>query len=132
MQNHRESFKYTYSANEQDEIKKIRSKYTCGEESKIERLRRLDKKVSQKSTAYSLIIGIIGALLLGCGMSLVMTEIGAFLALGKTAAVILGIIVGLIGAILVALAYPVYNTVTRKEREKVAPEIIKLTDELLK
>lgn len=132
MQNHDNAFKYTYSASEQDEIKKIRRKYICNEESKVERLRRLDKKVTQKSTAYSLIIGIIGALLLGSGMSLIMTEIGAFLALGKTSAIIIGVIVGVIGAILVALAYPVYNAVTRKERERVAPEIIKLTDELLK
>ena len=62
-------------------------------------------------------------------MSLCLTQIGA--ALGDFA-MVLGIVAGLIGMILVALAYPLYNRVLKKERTRIAPEILRLTDELLK
>ncbi|MBQ1216346.1 MAG: hypothetical protein IIX85_00125, partial [Clostridia bacterium] len=66
-------FRYTYSAKEQDEIKAIRKKYTVPEEqgSKMEQLRRLDASASQKASMAALIIGILGALILGSGMSLI-------------------------------------------------------------
>ena len=72
-----EAFCYTYSAKEQEEIKNIRKKYATPEasEDKMERLRRLDKSVTDKATTKSLIVGIIGALIMGTGMSLVMTDL---------------------------------------------------------
>ena len=82
----------------------------------------------QKAQAAALAVGIIGALILGTGMSLCMTELGA--ALGNLAMVI-GIAVGLVGMVPVALAYPIYNRILKKEREKIAPEILRLTDELM-
>lgn len=127
-------FRYTYSAKEQDEIKAIRKKYTVPEEqgSKMEQLRRLDASASQKASMAALIIGILGALILGSGMSLIMTEIGELLALGEPAAMLLGIGLGLPGILLVSLAYPLYNRVLKRERERIAPEIIRLSDELMK
>jgi hypothetical protein len=67
---------------------------------------------------------------MGIGMSLVMTEIGAFL--GTVLAMVVGVGLGVIGIILVCLAYPLYNRTLKKEREKIAPEIFRLTDELMK
>ena len=67
------AFQYTYSAGNQEEIKQIRSKYLPREENKLERLRELDAGVTQKATMYSLIVGIIGMLILGGGMSLCLT-----------------------------------------------------------
>ena len=127
-------FRYTYSAKEQDEIKAIRKKYTAPEEqgSKMEQLRRLDASASQKASLAAVIIGILGALILGSGMSLIMTEIGELLALGEPAAMLLGIGLGLPGILLVSLAYPLYNRVLKRERERIAPEIIRLSDELMK
>lgn len=128
------SFAYTYSAKDQAEIKRIREKYTTPEEpaiDKMEQLRRLDAGVTQKGSVASLILGILGALILGFGMSLVMTELGSALGLG-TATMPLGIVIGLIGMIAVALAYPLYTHITKKERERIAPEILRLTDELMK
>ena len=127
-------FRYTYSAKEQDEIKAIRKKYTAPEEqgSKMEQLRRLDASANQKASMAALIIGILGALILGSGMSLIMTEIGELLALGEPAAMLLGIGLGLPGILLVSLAYPLYNRVLKRERERIAPEIIRLSDELMK
>jgi len=130
----KESFCYTYSAKEQEEIKNIRKKYAAPEasEGKMERLRRLDKSVTDKATTKSLIIGIIGALIMGIGMSLVMTDFGKILGAYQNAALYIGILVGIAGIALVSGAYPVYNRVLKKEREKVAPEILQLTEELMK
>lgn len=126
-----ETFQYTYSAKEQEEVQKIRSKYIPREEDKMEQLRRLDGAVTQKATIQAILIGMVGALLLGIGMSLAMTDLGTSLGLGNTA-MIAGILVGIIGMVLVGAAYPVYYRVLKKEREKVAPEILRLTEELLK
>ena len=78
---------------------------------------------------WSLVIGILGSLILGTGMSLAMTEIGA--ALGQMGMVI-GILVGIIGLVMVALAYPVYDRILKKERARIAPQILQLTEQLLK
>lgn len=121
-------FHYTYSAEQQEEIRSIRKKYTAPEEDKMEQLRRLDQRASRKAQAWAIALGIIGALVLGTGMSLAMTELSGFL--GGTA-MFLGIPVGLIGIVLAALAYPVYNRILKKERQRIAPEILRLTDELL-
>lgn len=132
--NERTTFRYTYNAKEQEEIKAIRKKYSAPEEKedKMAQLRRLDNDVTSKATTISLFIGIIGALILGSGMSLAMTDIGAFLGMGEGLSILVGILIGIPGIILVCLSYPVYNRVIKKEREKIAPEIIRLTDELMK
>lgn len=129
----KESFSFTYSAKEQDEIKKIREKYeskAAVAEDALTRLRRLDASVTSKATTLSLILGIVGALVMGFGMSLIMTDLAE--SLGIANPMLLGIIIGLVGMIPVILAYPVYNATVRKERKKIAPEIIRLTEELIK
>ena len=123
------SFEYTYSAQQQQEVKAIRKAYLPKEENKIERLRRLHSIPTQKAQSASIAVGIIGALILGTGMSLCMTDLGAML--GRFA-MIIGITVGLLGMVLVALAYPIYNRVLKTQREIIAPEILQLSDELLK
>ena len=123
------SFEYTYSAQRQKEVEEIRKAYHPKEEDKMAELRRLHAIPTQKAQVASLAVGIIGALILGTGMSLCMTDIGA--ALGNLA-LILGIMIGLAGAVMVAVAYPIYNRVLKKEREKIAQEILRLTDELMK
>lgn len=122
------SFEYTYSAERQQEIEAIRKKYLPKEEDKMEQLCRLHSIPTEKAQAASIAIGVLGTLILGTGMSLCMTELGA--ALGHLAMVI-GILVGLFGLVMVALAYPVYNIVLRKERQRIAPEILRLSEELL-
>ena len=129
MEEKKETFNYTYSAKQQEEIKNIRKKYAAPEDDKMEQLRKLDQRVTQKAQACAITLGVIGALILGTGMSLAMTDLSGFL--GGTA-MFIGIPVGLIGIVLVALAYPVYNRVLKKERQRIAPEILRLTDELMK
>ena len=126
---HNDSFKMTYSAQQQEEIQSIRQKYVPQAESKMDQLRSLDARVTKKATMVSILVGVIGALLLGCGMSLIMSDFGA--ALG-TAALPVGIALGVIGLALAALAYPLYHRTLKKEREKIAPQILQLTEELMK
>ena len=125
----KDRFSFTYSAQQQKEVEAIRKQYLPQETDKMDQLRKLHAIPTKKARAASLTVGIIGALIMGTGMSLAMTEIGA--ALGSLA-MILGIAVGLVGVVLVALAYPLYNRVLKKQREKIAPEILRLSDELLK
>lgn len=122
--NNKEIFSYTYSAKEQEEIKKIREKYIPKEGDKMEQLRRLDESVTKKGTAASIAVGIIGVFLFGFGMSCTMVWTETLL--------IPGIAVGIIGITVTSAAYPLYNYITKKEREKIAPEIIRLSDELMK
>ena len=124
MEENKETFHYTYSAKQQEEIKNIRKKYLPPEEDKMEQLRRLDRQATQKGTTASLIVGIIGALIMGIGMCCCMVWAGAWF--------IPGLVIGVIGIVLVCCAYPLYVRVTEQERKKVAPEILRLTDELLK
>ena len=123
------SFEYTYCAQRKQEVEQIRRDYLPKEEDKMEQLRKLHATPTQKAQAASLAVGISGALILGTGMSLCMTKLGA--ALGSFA-MVLGILVGLAGMVMVALAYPIYTNTLKKEREKIAPEILRMTEELLK
>lgn len=127
-----DTFNYTYSAQQQEEIKAIRKRYAPPEEDKMTKLRRLDASVTQKASVTALVIGIIGVLLFGCGMSLIMTDISEALDIHGSTVMFAGVIVGVVGIALVCCTYPIYNRVVKKEREKVAPEIIRLTDELMK
>ena len=95
-------------------------------------LRKLHHSATQKAQAWAIAIGVIGALILGSGMSLTMTDLGAMLGFGREIAMLIGIAVGVVGLILVALAYPAYNRILKKTRQRIAPEILRLTDELLK
>lgn len=127
MKNH--SFEYTYSAQRQQEVEAIRKTYLPKEEDKMEQLRRLHAVPMQKAQALSLAVGILGALIMGTGMRICMTDLGAVLG---SFAMALGIFAGAAGMVLVALAYPVFHRVLKRERERIAPEILRLTDELMK
>ena len=120
------TFSYTYSTSQQEEIKKIRDKYTAPTqtEDKMEQLRRLDKSVTKPGTVVSLIIGVISALILGIGMCCTMVWGDDLF--------IIGIIIGVFGMIGVICAYSVYAAITKARREKYAAEIIRLSNELMK
>ena len=113
-------FEYTYSAPEQEEIRKIREKYLPKEETTLEKLRKLDAKAEQPGMVVSLTLGILGTLIFGTGMCccLVWAMYG------------IGIVVGIAGFAMLGLAYPAYVRITKKQREKLAPEVLALTDEL--
>ena len=118
----KEVFEYTYSALQQSEVQKIREKYLPKEVTKLDQLRALDAGVTRRGTALSLIHGIVYALVLGLGMSCCMVWAGKLF--------LPGVVIGCVGLAGVAASYPIYNRIVREDREKIAPEILRLTEEL--
>ncbi len=132
MSENKETFNYSYSASQQEEIEAIRKKYmpdtTSTEVDKMTELRRLDASVTNKASIAALCVGIISALIMGFGMSLVMTDLGV--RLGINSYLIFGIIIGIIGMVGVIAAYPLHQFILKRERKRKAPQILKLTEEL--
>ena len=128
MEEKSEAFTYTYSAKEQEEIKKIREKYTpptpMKEKTSMEQLRRLDASATKGATVVSLATGIVSALIMGVGMCCTMVWGNRLF--------VPGIVVGVIGIAGVIAAWPLYTQMVKRKRAKLAPEIIRLTDELMK
>lgn len=119
-----DTFEYTYSAQRQEEIENIKKKYLPREdtEDKMEQLRHLDRSTAKKGTVISIIMGVAGCLILGVGMCCTMVWGDRLFTLG--------VAVGLIGICMVAGAYPVYSRITKRERQRMAPKILKLAEEL--
>ena len=124
MEPNNEAFEYTYSPAQQAEIKEIRKKYLPKEEDKMEQLRKLDKNATARGTKMSILVGTVSSLIMGTGMSCCMVWTDSLL--------IPGILIGIVGLLGVAAAYPLYLHITKKERERIAPEILRLSEELLK
>lgn len=127
--NNNETFKMTYSAKQQEEILAIRKKYAAPEKDKLEQLRALDNSASKKASCAALTLGIMGTLLFGLGMSIIMSDFGKLFGQFATPA---GIISGIAGIIMLCCAYPLYVNVLKRERKRIAPEIMRLSDELIK
>jgi hypothetical protein len=135
MENNNSSFSFSYSAKEREEIERIRNKYTHKEapgEDKMQRLRDLDRRAEGHAKCIALVLGIIGSLILGTGMSFIMTDLGSVLGLDLTKSLVLGLISGVVGMITCAIAYPVYKKALASAQKKLAPEILSLSDELLR
>ncbi len=118
--------KYSYSALENEEILKIRQKYEPKQEKKaiIEKVKKLDKSVYDIATAISIATGIIGTLIFGAGLSMIL--------LTPDEHFISGVILGVFGILVMITAYPVNQFTIIRRRKKIAPLIIKLTDQILK
>lgn len=119
----KETFEYTYSAPQQSEVQKIREKYMPKEVSKLEQLRLLDQSVTKRGMAVSLVHGILYTLLLGLGMSCCMVWAGKLF--------LPGVVIGCVGLAGVVATYPIYNRVVKQDRERIAPEILRLSEELM-
>ena len=119
----KEVFEYTYSAPQQSEVQKIREKYLPKEVTKLDQLRALDAGVTRRGTAVSMVHGILYALVLGLGMSCCMVWAGSLF--------VPGVVIGCIGLAGVAATYPIYNHIVKQDRDKIAPEILRLTEELV-
>jgi uncharacterized membrane protein YeaQ/YmgE (transglycosylase-associated protein family) len=122
--NETNKYDYTYSPKDKIEVQKIRDKYCSKSDNKLEQLRQMDAGAARKGTLTSLIVGIIGCLIFGTGMSCTM--------LWNENLFLIGLFTGIIGLICIIAAYPLYICITRKERKRIAPEILRLSDELLK
>lgn len=110
-------------------VQKIRSQYTEKESTKLDELKALDKKVKKPANVFAYVFGSISAVIMGAGMSLVMTDLGETLGMGD--AMVPGVIVGVIGLILVLINYPMYKKFLEKRKEKYAERIIESSNKLM-
>ena len=117
-------FTYRYSAAQNREVERIRKKYLPQEESKIDLLRRLDRRVQSAGMIEGLTVGIIGCLIFGIGMCFGLDVLRG--------ADWLAILFGAVGAVIMLPAYPIYRRIARKIKEALTPEILRLSDEIMK
>ena len=118
------TFSYTYSATRNKEVESIRRKYLPREESKLEKLKKLDLRVQMAGTIESLCFGIVGALVFGIGMCF-------FLDVFAGAAWLTALLM-VLGAVIMIPAYPIYRRIARKTKTELTPEILRLSEEIMK
>lgn len=110
-------------------VEKIRTQYTEKETTELDSLKALDAKVKRPANIFAYIFGGISAIIMGCGMSLVMTDIGAIVGLGE--AMIPGIAIGLVGMAMALLTYPIYKSILGARKKKYAKQILELSEKMI-
>ena len=111
-------------------VQKIRTQYTDTETTGLDELKKLHKKVNKPANVFAYIFGTLGAIVMGSGMSLVMTDIGAILGLQET--MVPGIVIGVIGMVWAIINYPLYKKILFSRRKKYADKIISLSNNIMK
>ena len=124
------TFSYNYNAEENQQVNDIRSKYLPRQESPLEQLKAMDAKVKRPANVFAYIYGSLSAIIMGAGMSLVMTDIGATLGMENT--MLPGIIIGVVGMALALTTYPIHKKMLASRRKKHAPQILELSEKLMK
>ncbi len=109
---------------------RIRTQYVGKTSTELDALRALDKKVKRPANIFSYVFGSIGAVIMGSGMSLVMTDIAA--TIGIPSPMALGIVVGVIGLAMAVVNYPIYKGILTKRKQKYASEILSLSEKIMK
>ena len=111
-------------------VQKIRTQYTEKEHTRLDALKELDAKVKRPVNVFSYVFGAVSAIIMGAGMSLVMTDIGA--QIGIADAMVPGVVIGVVGLVLAIVNYPVYKKLLAARKKKYADKIIALSDQLMK
>ena len=111
-------------------VEKIRSQYTQTQHTELDELKALDAKVKKPANVFGYTYGSIGAIVMGAGMSLVMTDIGALLGMAET--LVPGIAVGLVGMAMALSTYPIYKKILNSRKKKYAAQILELSDRIKK
>lgn len=111
-------------------VSKIRTQYTEKEHTQLDELKKLDSQVKRPANIFSYVLGSVSALIMGSGMSLVMTDIGA--AAGIENPMFPGIVIGTVGMVMAIVNYPIYKGVLGSRRKKYANKIIAISDSIMK
>ena len=109
--------------------RKIRTQYMEKQSTELDALRELDAKVKRPATVFGYIFGSVGTIVMGAGMSLVMTDIGAII--GIASALVPGIAIGVVGLGMALLTYPLYKGILNSRKKKYGDEILKLSDKIM-
>ena len=115
--------------NEQQAAARIREHYTEKQITDLDTLRELDAKVKGPANVFAYIFGSISSIIMGAGMSLVMTKIGAMI--GINDAMIPGIAIGVLGLGMALLTYPIYKGILNSRKKKYGAEILALSDKIM-
>lgn len=107
-------------------VQKIRTQYTEKEHTQLDDLKELDAKVKRPANVFAYIFGSISAIIMGSGMSLVMTDIGSII--GIKNAMVSGIIIGIVGMLMAIINYPIHKSILTSRKKKYADQIMKLSD----
>ncbi len=110
-------------------VQKIRTQYMEKEATALDELRALDTKVKRPANVFAFVFGSISAIIMGAGMSLVMTDIGAAIGIGDP--LIPGIAVGVIGMLMAMINYPIYKGILGNRKKKYADQILRLSDSIV-
>ena len=110
-------------------VQKIRTQYTEKEHTELDELKDLDRKVKRPANVFAYIYGSVSAIIMGSGMSLVMTDIGA--TLGMEASMVPGIVIGVVGLAMALTTYPIHKRILATRKKKFAPQIIALSEKLM-
>lgn len=110
-------------------VQKIRTQYTEKEQTCLDELKRMDAKVKRPANVFAYIFGSVSAIVMGSGMSLVMTNIGEMVGIGDP--MIPGIAIGIVGMIMAIINYPIYKSVLNSRRKKYAEKIIALSEKIM-
>ena len=110
-------------------VQKIRAQYMEKAPSELDGLRELDAKVKRPANVFAYVFGSVSAIIMGSGMSLVMTDIGA--AIGISNSLIPGIVIGVIGMALAIVNYPIYKGILAKRKKKYSAEILSLSERIM-
>lgn len=108
---------------------KIRAQYLEKESTELDTLRTLDRRVRRTPAVFAWIFGSISALIMGSGMSLIMTDIGA--QIGLEATLLPGLVLGVFGMLLAIVNYPIHQAFLRHRRRKYADRILQLSERVL-
>ena len=111
-------------------VQKIRTQYTEKQHTELDRLKALDAKVKRPANVFAYVYGSISAIVMGAGMSLVMTDIGAII--GLASAMVPGIAVGIVGMGMALTTYPIYKGILNARKKKFASKIMELSDKIMK
>ena len=111
-------------------VQKIRTQYTEKQHTELDALKELDAKVKRPANVFAYTYGSISAVIMGAGMSLVMTEIGEII--GLASAMIPGIVIGVVGMGMALSTYPIYKKMLNARKKKYATEILKLSENVMK
>ena len=110
-------------------VQKIRTQYTEKQHTELEQLQALDAKVKRPANVFAYTFGSVSAIVMGAGMSLVMTDIGA--TIGLASAMVPGIVIGVVGLGMALLNYPIYKGILNSRKNKYAPQILKLSEKIM-
>ena len=111
--------------NELKAIEKIKAQYASKgkEETKLDKLKQLDRQVKKPAQVFSYALGTVGALVLGTGMTMAMALIPG--------GMVAGVAIGCVGIIISGFNYPLHKKILGSRKQRYSKEIIELSNDIL-